>query len=72
MATVFRVIKRDIVRLLKVPQALVVIGALLILPSLYTWYNVLGFWNPYDNTSELKVCVANLDVPERSRIQTAG
>ena len=61
MATVFRVIKRDIVRLLNVPQALVVIGALLILPSLYTWYNVIGFWNPYDNTSELRVCVANLD-----------
>lgn len=68
MATVFRVIKRDIVRLLKVPQALVVIGALLILPSLYTWYNVLGFWNPYDNTSELKVCVANLDEGGSSEI----
>lgn len=61
MGTVFRVIKRDIIRLFKVPQALVVIGALLILPSLYTWYNVVGFWNPYDNTSALKVCVANLD-----------
>ena len=26
--------------------ALVVVIALLVLPSVYTWYNVVGFWNP--------------------------
>ena len=48
MKNVFRVLKRDILRLLKVPPAMVVILALLVLPSLYTWYNVLGFWDPYE------------------------
>lgn len=40
---------------------MVVIVALLILPSAYTWYNVIGFWNPYDNTGDLRVCVVNED-----------
>lgn len=34
---------------------------LIILPSLYTWFNVVGFWNPYNNTGALKVCVVNED-----------
>ncbi len=38
-----------------------VVLALLILPSVYTWYNVVGFWNPYDNTGSLRVCVVNED-----------
>lgn len=40
---------------------MVVIVALLVLPSLYTWYNVIGFWNPYENTKELSVAVVNKD-----------
>lgn len=61
MKNVFRVLKRDILRLLKVPPAMVVIIALLVLPSLYTWYNVLGFWDPYESTGHLHVCVVNED-----------
>ena len=61
MKNVFRVLKRDILRLLKVPPAVVVILALLVLPSLYTWYNVLGFWDPYESTGHLHVCVVNED-----------
>ena len=62
MGNVWRVFKRDVLRLLKVPPALVVVVALLVLPSVYTWYNVVGFWNPYDNTGNLRVCVVNQDV----------
>lgn len=61
MGNVLRILKRDILRLLKVPPAMVVIIALLILPSIYTWYNVLGFWNPYNNTGNLRVSVVNED-----------
>ena len=46
MGNVLRVFKRDVLRLLKAPCALVVVIALLVLPSVYTWYNVVGFWNP--------------------------
>ncbi|MDD6785676.1 MAG: YhgE/Pip domain-containing protein [Eggerthellales bacterium] len=61
MKNVLAVLKRDFIRLVKAPAALVVVVALLILPSLYTWYNVLGFWNPYDNTGNMRVAVVNED-----------
>ena len=48
-------------RLLKAPAAMIVVVALLVLPSLYTWYNVVAFWNPYEATGNLKVCVVNQD-----------
>ena len=55
MRNVLKILKRDLLRLLKTPQALVVVFALMVIPSLYTWYNVIGFWNPYDNTGNLTV-----------------
>ena len=61
MRNVMRVLRRDILRLLKTPAALVVVLALLVLPSVYTWYNVLGFWNPYEDTGNLQVGVVNQD-----------
>lgn len=68
MGNVLRVFKRDVLRLLKVPPALVVVIALLVLPSVYTWYNVVGFWNPYDNTGNLRVCVVNEDAGGSSEL----
>ena len=46
MNNVMRAFKRDVKRLFKAPAALVVVLVLIILPSLYTWFNVAGFWNP--------------------------
>ena len=56
-----RVFLRDVKRLFKAPAAVVVVLFLIVLPSLYTWFNVAGFWNPYDNTYQLRVDVANED-----------
>ncbi len=61
MMNVLRIFKRDLLRLLHAPAALVVVLVLAILPSVYTWYNVVGFWDPYENTGDLKVSVVNLD-----------
>ena len=61
MGNVLRILLRDFKRLLKAPAALIVAGALLVLPSLYTWYNVVAFWNPYEATSGIRVCVVNQD-----------
>ena len=61
MGNVLRVFTRDLKRLAKAPAAWVVAIALIVLPSLYAWINVYGFWNPYDNTGELQVCVVNED-----------
>lgn len=68
MRNVLKILKRDLLRLLKTPQALVVVFALMVIPSLYTWYNVIGFWNPYDNTGNLTVCVVNQDAGGSSEL----
>ena len=61
MHNVLRVFARDVKRLAKAPAAWIVAIALIVLPSLYAWINVYGFWNPYDNTGALRVCVVNED-----------
>ncbi len=61
MGNALRVLKRDYLRLIKAPAALVVAIFLVVLPSLYTWFNVVGFWDPYGNTGNLRVCVVNED-----------
>ncbi|MBE6471345.1 MAG: YhgE/Pip domain-containing protein [Coriobacteriaceae bacterium] len=61
MGNVLQILVRDFKRLLKAPAALIVVGALLVLPSLYTWYNVVAFWDPYGATGDLRVCVVNQD-----------
>lgn len=66
MGNVFRAWLRDLIRLLKSPSALIVMIALLVLPSAYTWYNVAAFWSPYDNTSNMRVCVVNEDTGSSS------
>lgn len=68
MGNVLRVFKRDVFRLFKAPAALVVVVVLIILPSLYTWLNVIGFWDPYGNTGNLRVCVVNEDAGASSDI----
>lgn len=70
MHNVLQILKRDILRLLKAPAALIVILALFILPSAYTWYNVKAFWNPYDNTGNLRVCIVSED--EGTTTETTG
>ena len=61
MKNVLHVLGRDLLRLLKAPAALVVVVVLVVLPSTYTWFNVIGFWNPYNNTGNMRVCVVNQD-----------
>ena len=68
MKTIFHILKRDFARLFRTPAALIVVAVLCVLPSLYTWYNVLGFWNPYENTGNLKVAVSNLDAGGTSEL----
>ncbi|HAM14567.1 MAG TPA: YhgE/Pip domain-containing protein [Eggerthellaceae bacterium] len=61
MENILRILKRDVLRLLKAPAALIVVVAIMVLPSLYTWYNVVAFWNPYEATGNLTVNVVNQD-----------
>ena len=57
----FQIFKRDILRLLKNPVALVITIGICVIPSLYAWYNIVANWDPYVNTANIKVAVANND-----------
>ena len=61
MRNIARVFWRDVKRLGRTPAAWSVVLFLVVLPSLYTWFNVAAFWNPYDNTGNLRICVVNED-----------
>ena len=66
MKTIGKLLQRDFKRLIKAPAALIVVIVLIILPSLYTWFNVAGFWNPYEHTGNMRVCIVNEDAGAQS------
>ncbi|KFI95271.1 YhgE/Pip domain-containing protein [Bifidobacterium stellenboschense] len=61
MGNVLAIIKRDLIRMLKVPAAWVIAAGLTFIPPLYAWFNIVGFWNPYGNTQGIQVVIANND-----------
>ncbi|MGY3778674.1 YhgE/Pip domain-containing protein [Isobaculum melis] len=48
-------------RIFKAPFALALVVALIILPSLYAWFNIAALWDPYGSTGDLKVAVYSDD-----------
>ena len=61
MGNIFKVLKRDFLRLFKVPAAWVILFGMVFIPPLYSWYNIVGFWDPYGNTKGITVAIANND-----------
>lgn len=61
MRRILRFIRRDIAHLRGNVIALVVIFGIIVVPTFYAWFNIAGSWDPYDNTANLKVAVANND-----------
>ncbi|MYL49820.1 YhgE/Pip domain-containing protein [Halobacillus litoralis] len=41
--------------------AMILIGGLIVLPSLYAWFNIKASWDPYSQTDQLPVAVVNED-----------
>ncbi|HCE11821.1 MAG TPA: phage infection protein, partial [Enterococcus sp.] len=58
---VFYLYKLDWKRIFSNPIAAFLIIALMILPSLYAWFNIKALWDPYGNTSELPIAVYSAD-----------
>lgn len=42
------------------PAAMIIVG-LIVLPSLYAWFNILASWDPYGNTRGIAIAVSNED-----------
>ena len=61
MRIVWEIIKGDLRNTTKSVVGIVVLVGLVVVPALYAWFNILGGWDPYENTDGLKVAVANED-----------
>ena len=48
-------------RLVRVRKSWIIVIGVLITPALYAWFNINAFWDPYSNTENIKIAVANLD-----------
>ena len=61
MKNVLKIFRRDLKRLLRNRAAVLVLGGVCLLPSLYAWFNIAANMDPYGNTQGIKVAVANCD-----------
>ena len=57
----FAFVKRDAEHVFANVISLVVCVGMVVVPSFYAWFNIAGSWDPYGNTGNLKVAVANSD-----------
>lgn len=61
MRTIWKIYKRDLKRLVANAQSCLVLIVLLFLPSFYAWFSTVAYMDPYSNTSNLPIAVANND-----------
>ncbi|MEG1500554.1 MAG: YhgE/Pip domain-containing protein [Clostridiales bacterium] len=61
MKHIWQIFIRDLKKILHNPIAVIVAIGLIILPSLYAWFNIAACWDPYGNTRGISVAVANID-----------
>ncbi|MGL4847767.1 MAG: YhgE/Pip family protein [Clostridium sp.] len=61
MKNILKIFKKDVVKIVTNWVALVVVMGLIILPSLYAWFNIKSSWDPYGNTKGIKIAIVNED-----------
>ena len=68
MRNVLRLVAGDFKRLFSNTVSVIIVLGLVLLPSIFTWYNVLACWDVFGNTGNLKVAVANSDEGYQSEL----
>ena len=58
---IFEILRRDLKSTVKNPIVVLVLIAVIILPSLYGLINIYACWNPYENTDHVQFAIANED-----------
>lgn len=61
MKKIWNIYVTDLRNIAKVPTGLLLMIAIAILPSVYAWINLKAMWDPYSNTSGIKIAVTSLD-----------
>ncbi|WP_410984394.1 YhgE/Pip family protein [Bacillus cereus] len=67
MKQIWRIYTTDLRNVAKHWAAIVIVLGLMILPSLYAWFNIKASWDPYGNTKEIPIAVSNQDVGSNLR-----
>src|SRR5690625_163786 len=67
MKNSFKIFFRDLKNIGTNWVALVILGGLVFLPSLYAWLNIGASWDPYGQTDQLPIGIVNEDVGEMIR-----
>ncbi|CDQ40787.1 MULTISPECIES: YhgE/Pip domain-containing protein [Virgibacillus] len=61
MKNSFRIYSKDIKNIATNWVAAILIGGLILLPSLYAWFNIKASWDPYGQTDQIPIGVVNED-----------
>ena len=61
MHNIKEIARYDIKHLFKNAIALIVLSGLILIPSMYAWFNTQASWDPYGNTKAIHIAVANQD-----------
>ncbi len=61
MRRIWNIFIRDLRNVSHNTVALLIIMGLAVMPSLYAWFNIAGGWDPYGNTGQVQVALANSD-----------
>ena len=55
VGNVIRIVRSDFKRLFANAMSVIIVIGLVVMPSIFAWYNVIACWNVFDNTGNLTV-----------------
>ena len=61
MKAVWRIFRADLHRAHRSIISMVVVLGLVVLPSIFAWFNIAASWDPFANTKNLRIAIANSD-----------
>lgn len=61
MKEIFKIFKRDLMRIKKSKMAIVILLGMVFIPGIYAWLNIDSNWDPYDNTGNIPIAIVNKD-----------
>ncbi|WEV75327.1 YhgE/Pip domain-containing protein [Bifidobacterium sp. ESL0800] len=61
MRTIWSLFRGDLRRMTSNIISIIILMGLVVIPALFTWFNVTASWDPFGNTKNLKFAVASVD-----------
>ncbi|RBP99032.1 YhgE/Pip domain-containing protein [Bifidobacterium xylocopae] len=68
MSAMWKLFTGDLKRITSNIVSIIIVIGLIVIPGLFTWFNVAASWDPFSNTKNLKFAVANVDKGYKSNL----